>query len=138
MLKRTEFYLRGRKLFQTWNRQNMEFARQMFARAVAIDPGFAAAWAGLANAYVDLYRWGRNSHDLEEAQRTSAHALQLDPNLAEAHVAIGQALAIQRQFKDAATEFDRAIELDPTSFDASIFMRGLHLKLESSRRPSNS
>jgi len=116
-----EFYLRGRKLFQTWNRQNMEFARQMFARAVAIDPGFAAAWAGLANAYVDLYRWGRNSHDLEEAQRISAHALQLDPTLAEAHVAIGQALAIQRQFKDAATEFERAIELDPTSFDAYYF-----------------
>ena len=116
-----EFYLRGRKLFQTWNRQNMEFARQMFARAVAIDPDFAAAWAGLANAYVDLYRWGRNSHDLEEAQRTSAHALKLDPNLAEAHVAIGQALAIQRQFKDAATEFEKAIELDPTSYDAYYF-----------------
>ena len=113
-----EIYLRGRKLFQTWNRQNMEFARQMFARAVVIDPAFAAAWAGLANAYVDLYRWGRNSRDLEEAQRTSAHALQLDPNLAEAHVAIGQALAIQRQFKDATTEFERAIERNPTLFDA--------------------
>ncbi len=116
-----EFYLRGRKLFQTWNRQNMEFARQMFARAVTIDPDFAAAWAGLANAYVDLYRWGRNSHDLEEAQRTSAHALKLDSNLAEAHVAIGQALAIQRRFKDAATKFEKAIELDPTSYDAYYF-----------------
>ncbi|HEY4273539.1 MAG TPA: tetratricopeptide repeat protein [Candidatus Udaeobacter sp.] len=116
-----EFYLRGRKLFQTWNRQNMEFARQMFARAVAIDPDFALAWAGLAITYVDLYRWGRNSRDLEEAKRTSAHALKLDPNLAEAHVAIGQALAIQRQFKDAATKFERAIELDPTSYDAYYF-----------------
>ena len=116
-----EFYLRGRKLFQTWNRQNMEFARQMFARAVAIDPDFALAWAGLANTYVDLYRWGRNSRDLEEGKRTSAHALKLDPNLAEAHVAIGQALAIQRQFKDAAAEFERGIELDPTSFDAYYF-----------------
>jgi adenylate cyclase len=116
-----EFYLRGRKLFQTWNRQNMEFARQMFARAVAIDPDFGLAWAGLANTYVDLYRWGRNSRDLEEAKRTSAHALELDPNLAEAHVAIGQALAIQRQFKDAAAEFERAIELDSTSFNAYYF-----------------
>jgi adenylate cyclase len=116
-----EFYLRGRKLFQTWNRQNMEFARQMFARAVAIDPNFALAWAGLANTYVDLYRWGRNSHDLEEGKRISAHALELDPSLAEAHVAIGQALAIQRQFKDAAAEFERAIELDPTSYDAYYF-----------------
>jgi adenylate cyclase len=116
-----EFYLRGRKLFHSWTRQNMEFARQMFARAVAIDPGFAAAWAGLANTYVDLYRWGRNPRDLEEGQRTSAHALKLDPNLAEAHVAIGQALAIQRQFKDAAAEFERAIELDHTLYDAYYF-----------------
>ena len=116
-----EFYLRGRKLFHTWNRQNMEFARQMFARAVAIDPDFALAWAGLANTYVDLYRWGCNSRDLEEGKRTSAHALKLDPKLAEAHVAIGQALAIQRKFKDAAAEFERGIELDPTSFDAYYF-----------------
>src|SRR5215470_9924488 len=116
-----EFYLRGRKLFQTWTRQNMEFARQMFARAVAIDSEFALAWAGLAKTYVDLYRWGRNSRDLQEAQRTSAHALELDPNLAEAHVAIGQALAIQRRFEDAAAEFEKAIELDPTSFDAYYF-----------------
>ncbi|MGB9476482.1 MAG: adenylate/guanylate cyclase domain-containing protein, partial [Candidatus Udaeobacter sp.] len=116
-----EFYLRGRKLFQTWNRQNVEFARQMFARAIAIDPDFALAWAGLADTYVDLYRWGRNLRDLEEAKRTSAHALELNPNLAEAHVAIGQALAIQRQFKDAAVEFEKAIELDPTSFDAYYF-----------------
>ena len=116
-----EFYLRGRKLFQTWTRQNMEFARQMFARAVAIDSEFALAWAGLAKTYVDLFRWGRNSRDLQEAQRTSAHALKLDPNLAEAHVAIGQALAIQRRFEDAAAEFERAIELDPTSFDAYYF-----------------
>jgi len=116
-----EFYLRGRKLFQTWTRQNMEFARQMFARAVAIDSEFALAWAGLAKTYVDLFRWGRNSRDLQEAQRTSAHALKLDPNLAEAHVAIGQALAIQRRFEDAAAEFEKAIELDPTSFDAYYF-----------------
>jgi adenylate cyclase len=116
-----EFYLRGRKLFQTWTRQNMEFARQMFARAVAIDPEFALAWAGLAKTYVDLYRWGRDGRDLQEAQHSSGHALKLDPNLAEAHVAIGQALAIQRRFEDAAAEFEKAIELDPTSFDAYYF-----------------
>src|SRR5205085_12546207 len=39
-----EFYLRGRKLYHKWTRQNVEFARQMFERAVNIDPNFAAAW----------------------------------------------------------------------------------------------
>jgi len=113
-----EFYLRGRKLYHKWTRQNVEFARQMFERAVKIDPGFAAAWAGLANTYVDLFRWGRRPHDLEEAQRASEQALKLNPNLAEAHVSVGQALAIQRRFTEAATAFERAIKEDPNLFDA--------------------
>ena len=116
-----EFYLRGRKLYHKWTRQNVKFARQMFARAVEIDPDFAAAWAGLGNSYVDLFRWGRDPQDLEEAQRASSHALTLGPDLAEAHVAAGQGLAIRRRFTEAATEFGRAIELDPTLFDAYYF-----------------
>ena len=56
-----EAYLRGRKLYHKWTRQSVEFARQMFERAVKIDPDFAAAWAGLANVHVDLFRWGRQA-----------------------------------------------------------------------------
>ena len=99
----------------------MKFARQMFARAVEIDPDFAASWAGLANTYVDLFRWGRDPRDLQEAQRASSRALTLGPDLAEAHVSAGQGLAIQRRFTEAATEFERAIQLDPTLFDAYYF-----------------
>ncbi len=113
-----EAYLRGRKLYHKWTRQSVEFARQMFERAVKIDPEFAAAWAGLANVHVDLFRWGRNPRDLEEAQRASERALKLDRNPAEAHVSVGQALAIKRRYAEAATAFDRAIEEDPTLFEA--------------------
>jgi adenylate cyclase len=113
-----EFYLRGRKLYHKWTRQSVEFARQMFERAVKIDPDFAAAWAGLANAFVDLFRWGRNAQDLQAAQRASEQALRLNPNSAEAHVSVGQALAIQRRFSEAATAFERAIKEDPTLFEA--------------------
>ena len=97
-----EAYLRGRKLYHKWTRQSVEFARQMFERAVKIDPEFAAAWAGLANAHVDLFRWGRNPRDLEEAQRASERALKLDPNSAEAHVSVGQALGIKRRYAGGA------------------------------------
>ena len=113
-----ESYLRGRKLYHKWTRQSVKFARQMFERAVKIDPDFAAAWAGLANTYVDLFRWGRKPRDLEEAQRASEHALKLNPNSAEAHVSVGQALAIQRRYAEAAIAFDRAIKEDPTLFEA--------------------
>jgi adenylate cyclase len=44
-----EFYLRGRKVFQKWTRENINLAREMFEHAVGIDPNFAAAWAGLGN-----------------------------------------------------------------------------------------
>ena len=113
-----EFYLRGRKLYHKWTRQSVEFARQMFERAVKVDPDFAAAWAGLANAYVDLFRWSRKPRDLEEAKRASENALKLNPNSAEAHVSAGQALAIQRRFSEAANAFERAIKEDPTVYEA--------------------
>jgi adenylate cyclase len=113
-----EFYLRGRKLYHKWTRQSVKFARQMFERAVNVDPDFAAAWAGLANAYVDLFRWSRKPRDLEEAKRASENALKLNPNSAEAHVSVGQALAIQRRYAEAAIAFDRAIKEDPTVYEA--------------------
>jgi adenylate cyclase len=113
-----EFYLRGRKLYHKWTRQSVKFARQMFERAVKVDPDFAAAWAGLANAYVDLFRWSRKPRDLEEAKRASENALKLNPNSAEAHISAGQALAIQRRFPEAANAFERAIKEDPTVYEA--------------------
>ena len=116
-----EFYLRGRKLYHKWTRQSVEFARRMFERAVKIDANFAAAWAGLANTYVDLFRWGRQPQDLEDAQRASENALRLNPNSAEAHVSAGQAFAIQRRFPEAANAFERAIKEDPTVYEAYYF-----------------
>jgi len=116
-----EFYLRGRKLYHKWTRQSVKFARQMFEHAVKVDPDFAAAWAGLANAYVDLFRWSRKPRDLEEAKRASENALKLNPNSAEAHVSAGQALAIERRFREAASAFERAIKEDPTVYEAYYF-----------------
>ncbi len=113
-----EFYLRGRKLFQKWTRQNIEFARQMFERAIKLDPGFAGAWAGLATAHVHLFSWRGREPDLDNARKASSRALELDPELAEAHVAAGQGFSMDQRYAEAAVEFERAIELDPALFDA--------------------
>jgi adenylate cyclase len=112
-----EFYLRGRKLFQKWTRQNIELARQMFQRAIELDRDFAGAWAGLATAHVYLFGCDNEPH-LEKAREASAHALKLDPESAEAHLAAGQGLSMEQRYAEAAKEFDRAIELDRTLFDA--------------------
>src|SRR5262245_27853367 len=115
-----EFYLRGRKLFQRWTRQNITLGLEMFERAVAIDPTFAAAWAGLATAHVHLFGCDSEAH-LEKAREASARALKLDPKSAEAHVAAAQGLSMEQRYGDAAAEFERAIELDPTLFDAHYY-----------------
>ena len=115
-----EFYLRGRKLFQKWTRQNIALARKMFERATEIDPGFAGAWAGLATAHVYLHGCDNEPH-LDKARQASARALDLDPSSAEAHVAAGQGLSMEQRYSEAASEFERAIELDPTLFDARYY-----------------
>src|SRR5438876_5319943 len=82
----------------------------MFERAVRIDAGFAAAWVGLANAHVDLFRWGRNPRDLEEAQRYNAacnlallgeseHALDGLERALEAGVSVGDWIQHDPDFK---------------------------------------
>src|SRR6059058_4677823 len=113
-----EFYLRARKLFQQWTRQSIELAREMFERAIELDPHFAAAWAGLATAYVYLFSWGGRDPDLQKAHDASTRALELDPELADTHVAAGQSFSMEQRYVEAAAEFERAIELDPTLFDA--------------------
>ncbi|HZR04328.1 MAG TPA: tetratricopeptide repeat protein [Candidatus Udaeobacter sp.] len=113
-----EFYLRGRKFFQKWTRQSIEFARQMFEQAIELDQNFAAAWAGLATAHLHLVGWRRGESDFEGARKASARALELDPELAEAHVAAAQGFSMEQRYADATAAFERAIELDPTLFDA--------------------
>ena len=115
-----EFYLRGRKLFQKWTRQNIALAREMFERATQIDPRFAGAWAGLATAHVHLHGCDNEPH-LDRARQASSRALELDPSSAEAHVAAGQGLSMEQRYSEAAIEFERAIELDPTLFDARYY-----------------
>jgi adenylate cyclase len=115
-----EFYLRGRKLFQKWTRENINLAREMFERAVGIDPNYAAAWAGVATAHVHLHGSDSEPH-LDKAREASARALKLNPQSAEAHVAAAQGLSMEQCYADAAAEFERAIELDPTLFDAHYY-----------------
>src|SRR5215510_5755404 len=115
-----EFYLRGRKLFQKWTRENINLAREMFERAVGLDSNFAAAWAGLATAHVHLHGSDSELH-LDKARKASARALKLDPQSAEAHVAAAQGLSMEQRYADAAAEFELAIELDPNLFDAHYY-----------------
>ena len=117
-----DYYLRGRQYFHQFRRKSFDFARQMFARAIVIDPAYARAYAGVADCCSHLYMyWGASNDDLREAEAASRKAVELDPELAEGHVSRGLALLMTKKYDAAESEFRTAIQLDPKLFDASYF-----------------
>lgn len=117
-----EYYLRGRQfLFQT-RRRSLQFAREMFLKAIDLDPGYALAHAGLADSICHLCTYYPGAEtDLGEAERASKLALDLDPDLAEAHAARGGVFFAMGRLEDAEREFKTAIRQDSKLFGARYF-----------------
>ncbi|HEV8181998.1 MAG TPA: winged helix-turn-helix domain-containing protein, partial [Candidatus Angelobacter sp.] len=107
-----DYYLRGRQFFYQLRRQGLEFARQMFARAIAIDPEYARAYAGVADCCSFLYMWFQ-AHDenLAEALTASRRAVELDPDSPVTHASLGLAEYLSRNYEEARTEFETALGL---------------------------
>jgi tetratricopeptide (TPR) repeat protein len=111
--------LRGRQHLHRILRGDLDAAADLFRRAIELDPAYGPAYAGLATAHSTLYEWfGASEIDLAGAERASQRALELSPDLAEAHVARGCALSLMRRYEDASKEFEASIRLNPNLFDA--------------------
>ena len=115
------YYLRGRQFLHMCSKSYMLLARRMFARAAEIDPSYARAYAGIANCDSVLYSWQYADVSVDAILATSAKALELDPDLADAHASRGLALQYGGQRGEAAAEFDRALALDPDLHEANYF-----------------
>jgi serine/threonine protein kinase/Flp pilus assembly protein TadD len=117
-----DYYLRGRKDFFQFRRKGLEFARQMFARAIVIDSSYALAFAGVADCCSFLYMYFEASEDnLKEAVAASRRAVELDPESAEAHASRGLAESLSKNYEAAEKEFDRAMRLNAKLFEACYF-----------------
>ena len=114
-----EHYLRGRQFFNRFRKKDIEFARQMFRQAIDIDPEFALAWAGYADcfSFLMMYVDPKDSYR-GEASKASERALELSPDLAEAHASRGLAYLICEDFELAEARFLKALELNPSLFEA--------------------
>ena len=114
-----DYYLRGYKKFHELDRGSIRQVREMFRKALEIDPQFAKAWAGLANASCFLYMWWEASREnIDEANLASLRALELGADLAEAHTSRGFVLSLLEDFEAAKSEFEQALRLDPLLYDA--------------------
>jgi adenylate cyclase len=126
-----EYYLRGRQSVHRMTRPDLEHSQAMFRAAIEIDAEYAPAWAGLAQAHAQEYEWfGSDPVDLAEAERASRIAMDLNPELADAHVARGFTMSLHRNYDLAEKHFEAAARINPQLFDAfyllgrSCFARG--------------
>jgi serine/threonine protein kinase/Flp pilus assembly protein TadD len=107
-------YLRGRYF---WNKRTGEAiakAIEYFELAIEKDPGFALAYAGLADAYVVPANRLAPREAMPKAKAAAIRALQIDDTLAEAHTSLGRVLQVYDwNWKEGEKEFQRAIELNP-------------------------
>jgi TolB-like protein/Tfp pilus assembly protein PilF len=121
-LEAYEFYLRGRQFFHQLRRKSLEHARQMFNRAIEIDPDYALAHAGVADCCSLLYTYfDARESNLRQADLASQKALELEPELAEAHVARAIAMSLNKRDDEAEEHFETAMKLDPNLFEAPYF-----------------
>ena len=106
-LEAHELYLKGRYFWNKRDPQNLNLSVQYFQQAIARDPGYALAYAGLADAYGLL-------GEFAQAKAAAEKALELDSELAEAHASLGLIDPfLDWNWKDSKAHFEKAIARNP-------------------------
>jgi TolB-like protein/Flp pilus assembly protein TadD len=116
-----ELYHKGRSLWEKRSGDNIPKAIVFYEQAIARDPNYALAYAGLAQSYILLpfYTGADRLGVIPKAKDAALKALRLDSNLAEAHLALGKILFFgEIDLAGAMREYKRAIELKPNDATA--------------------
>lgn len=115
-------YLLGRHHLRT-NEDDLRQAIGHFERAIQLAPDYAVAYAGLSNAWLQRSVWGAKDHKqmmamMPLARDNALKAVSLEPQLVEAHIALGQVKIFDWNWAGAEAALTRALELDPNSAEA--------------------
>ena len=122
-----DLYLRGQDYLYRLNKRSVEYAIQLFEKAIELDPRYAAAYAGCSSAYGQMYQWfARDDKYRERAQEFSFKALMYDGNLPEAYTAMGLSYFIWGKLAEASASSRKAIELAPDDFIAHWTLGRIH------------
>jgi serine/threonine protein kinase/tetratricopeptide (TPR) repeat protein len=111
-------YLEGRYRYQRWTPEDLKAAAEFFEKAVARDPRFAAAYAGLVDVYaIQGYEgYVSGSELMDKAKSAARRALELDKDNPESHAALANLdFNYFWNFTEAAEEIQKALALDPNS-----------------------
>ncbi len=111
-----DFYLQGRGYLQDYVKpENVDAAIQVFTHALDEDPAFAAANAGLGEAYWSKYQLTHDKQWVDAATRNCQKAAELDAALASAYICLGRVFVGTGKYKNALEQYKRAVELEPAS-----------------------
>jgi TolB-like protein len=114
-----DLYLRGQEQLYRLTKRSVEYAIQLFEKAIELDPRYAAAYAGCSSAYGQMYQLiAREERFRELAQELSFKALMYDNNLPEAYRAMGLSYFLWGKLNEATASCTKAIEIDPDDFIA--------------------
>jgi serine/threonine protein kinase/Tfp pilus assembly protein PilF len=117
-----DYYLRGRSFYYRYGRHDIEFALQLFSRAIELDPEYALAHAGLADCWSYIYLYAERKDAVrQQAEAAGRRAVELAPGSAQAQASLAVALSLGSQKEEAQAAFEKAIRLDPTLFEAWYF-----------------
>jgi serine/threonine-protein kinase len=111
-----DLYLRARYAWNKRTEDQLERSVRFFNQAIEREPSFARAYSGLSDTLITLALYGVRApgEAIALAKAASDKALQIDPTLADAHASLGCALSIYDwKWKEAETEFQRSLVLDP-------------------------
>ncbi|MDH4070997.1 MAG: protein kinase [Ignavibacteria bacterium] len=111
--------LRARGFLYRRTKNAVQFAIQLFQQAIELDARYAAAYAGLGEAYATMHHdYDSKELWLDKAIESSLKALMYDPSLSEAYAALGLSYFSKKSIDEAITSSQKAIELDPNNFTA--------------------
>jgi len=117
-----DYYLRGRSFYYRYGRHDIEFALQLFSRAIELDAGYALAHAGLADCWSYIYLYSERKDAVRlQAEAAGCRAVELAPDSAQAQASLAVALSLGPRKEEAKAAFEKAIELDPRLFEAWYF-----------------
>lgn len=111
-------------------RRSVELSGLMFGRAVALDPSYSAAYAGLADSASMLaFHYDDAMGGLKDAVANSQRAIAIDPERAEGYAARGRARSILNEIALAEEDFRKAIAIDPRLHEAHFYLALMYLQV---------
>ncbi len=114
-----DLYLRGQDQLYRLTKRSVEYAIQLFEKAIELDSRYASAYAGCSSAYGQMYQLiAREERYREMAQELSFKALMYDNNLSEAYRAMGLSYFLWGKLDEATASCAKAVEIDPDDFIA--------------------